>query len=124
MNIPLKQHLIIKMSSPSIGTSWFIKRISVNVFLSRVGILMQSQEEQPDEERMPVAVAALLQRVDELAAHHARMEECIGQIERDWEWECPRRSHHLFSLGSRWRLGKRNTLQEEQRRRERLTGRI
>jgi hypothetical protein len=84
MNIHPKQHLIIKMFSPSIGTSWFIKRITVDGLLSRVGILMQSQEEQAGEP-MPVALATLLRRVDELAAHHTILEECIGQIEREWE---------------------------------------
>lgn len=84
MNIPLKRHFTIEMSSPVTRTSRFITRITIDAFLSRVGILMQSQEEQAGEP-MPVALATLLRRVDELAAHHTILEECIGQIEREWE---------------------------------------
>lgn len=110
MNIPLKHHLTIKMSSPKNVTSWFITRITIRAFLSRVRILMQHQEEQEQEqssEPMPVALATLLRRVDELAVPHTSLEECIRQTEREWEWQ-----------------GQKRNRREEVRRRKRLAKRI
>ncbi len=94
MNIPLKHHLTIKMFSPTNITSWFITRITRRAFLSRVRRLMQHQEEEQEQssEPMPIALATLLRRVDELAAPHTSLEECIRQTEREWEWQGQKRN--------------------------------
>ena len=126
MNISVKQPLTLKDFLPATGLSWFIKRFTLDAILSRVRTLLwleEEQEEHPDDEPMPAAVALLLRRVDDLAAQNASLEECIDQIEREPEWEHPRRNRHLSALGSWWRLGKRHNRQEE-RRGECLTGRI
>lgn len=109
MKIPLKQHFASEMPLPRTRTSWFITRITIDAFLSRVGMLMQSQEEEQEQssEAIPVALAILLRRVDELAAHHTSLEECIRQTEREWEWQ-----------------GQKRNRREEVRRRKRLAKRI
>ncbi len=95
MNIPVKQHPTIKKFSPITGTPWFIRRIVVDALLSRVGLHQHPEEEHPDDESMPIALVFLLRRIDELAAHHTALEQCIGQIER----ECQKRNRHLSFPG-------------------------
>lgn len=114
MNIPLKQHLTIKNLSPTTGISWFARQMAVDAFGRCVGMLVcpqEEQEQQPDDEPMPIAVATLLQRVDELAAHHASLEEDIRQIER--ERKCHGRNRLLLFPGSWWPADQRGTRQEE-----------
>lgn len=79
---------------------------------------MQLEKEQFDEEPMPVALATLLQRVDELAAHEAGLEEHIRQIERECEWQSQGRNRELPSLDP-WRpFGHRGNRPEKERRHE------